>query len=253
VHSAAQQIPLFDDTAATEAEPSGFRVRVSGRARRLSIKVYPRGTVEVIVPRRTRARDVRAFVEEHREWIRATRASFAALHPPEPFRLPQRIVLPAIGRTFAVRYEPRSSETGVACRARGEEEIVLTGRTGDARLCVEALKRWLARVAKEAFAPRLRLLAATTGNSYKRLRVAGQKTCWGSHSGTGTLSLNYCLLFLEPALVRYLMIHELCHARHMNHSRRFWALVRRFEPDYRRLDRQLAESWRDIPAWVGIY
>ena len=85
------------------------------------------------------------------------------------------------------------------------------------------------------------------------MHVRGQKTCWGSHSSSGTISINYCLLFLEPALVRYLMIHELCHARHMNHSRRFWAHVARFEPDYRKLDRKLSSSWKEIPSWVGIY
>ena len=49
------------------------------------------------------------------------------------------------------------------------------------------------------------------------------------------------------------MIHELCHARHMNHSRRFWRLVASFEPDYRRLDKDLNDSWKYIPTWVGIY
>jgi predicted metal-dependent hydrolase len=49
------------------------------------------------------------------------------------------------------------------------------------------------------------------------------------------------------------MIHELCHARHMNHSRSFWNEVRRFEPDYRRLDRALSGGWKNIPAWVGLY
>jgi hypothetical protein len=65
--------------------------------------------------------------------------------------------------------------------------------------------------------------------------------------------LNLCLLFLAPELMRYLLIHELCHGRHMNHSKRFWTLVGRFEPDYRRLDRALTESWREVPAWLGLY
>jgi predicted metal-dependent hydrolase len=60
-------------------------------------------------------------------------------------------------------------------------------------------------------------------------------------------------LFLEPAQLRYLMIHELCHGRHMNHSKRFWTLVAQFEPDYRRLDKGLNECWRQVPAWLGIY
>ena len=112
---------------------------------------------------------------------------------------------------------------------------------------------WPAQSGAEHFEPRLRALSAATGNSFERMHVRGQKTCWGSHSSSGTISLNYCLLFLKPALVRYLMIHELCHATHMNHSRRFWALVEKHEPDYRRLDRALSEAWRQIPAWLGIY
>ena len=123
----------------------------------------------------------------------------------------------------------------------------------DDEACVSALKRWLAATAREHFEPKLRALSAATGNSFKRMHVRGQKTCWGSHSSTGTISINYCLLFLKPELVRYLMIHELCHAAHMNHSRRFWALVEKHEPEYRRLDKQLSEAWRHIPAWVGLY
>ena len=60
-------------------------------------------------------------------------------------------------------------------------------------------------------------------------------------------------MFLEPRLMRYVMIHELCHARHMNHSARFWRQVGSFERDYRRLDKALNSCWKRIPTWVGIY
>ena len=231
---------------------SGFSVRESGRARRLSIKVYPRGKVEVVVPKRTRAKDVQAFVAENQAWILKTRAAFAEKHVPEPFRLPTRLSLPAIERTIGVIYEHQPGANSVRYRLRGDI-LRLSGRTDSDADCVRALKRWLAAIAREHFEPRLRALSAHTGNPYKRMRVAGQKTCWGSHSSTGTISINYCLLFLSPALLRYLMIHELSHARHMNHSRRFWRLVGQFEPNYRRLDKQLSTSWKDIPTWVGLY
>jgi len=204
------------------------------------------------VPKRTRARDVQAFVAENQAWIQKTRASFAEKHPPEPFRLPVRVELPAIERSFGIIYQPRSDARTVRYRVSGDI-LRLSGKTGDDAACVQALKRWLAATAKEHFEPRLRGLSAETGNSFKRIRVAGQKTCWGSHSTTGTLSINYCLLFLTPGLLRYLMIHELCHAQHMNHSRRFWRLVGRFEPRYRTLDKQLSDSWKQIPTWVGLY
>jgi hypothetical protein len=231
---------------------SGFSVRESSRARRLSIRVFPRGRVEVVVPKRTRPQDVREFVAAHRDWIDKARASFAADHEPEPFALPERILLDAIDGEFAVNYAPSPNASSVSYRQTGNS-VQLSGRTTEASLCVAALKRWLTSVAKREYLPRLTALSTLTGSSYKKLHVRGQRTCWGSHSSTGTISLNYCLLFLRPEQLRYVMIHELCHARHMNHSRRFWDLVSRFEPDYRELDKGLNGSWKQIPTWVGIY
>ncbi len=98
---------LFPEHDEPGSEP-GFDVRESARARRLSIKVYPRGRVEVVVPRRTRPQEVESFVKENSEWIRKARQSFAAKHPPEPFALPESIELKGLGRVVSVRYEPRN-------------------------------------------------------------------------------------------------------------------------------------------------
>ncbi|MGB5256111.1 MAG: SprT family zinc-dependent metalloprotease [Woeseiaceae bacterium] len=247
----ATQLPLFSEVDEPD-NMSGFSVRESGRARRLSIKVFPRGRVEVVVPKRTRPAVVREFVEAHRDWISNARASFAAEHPPEPFALPSRIQLNGIQKHFRVRYVREEGAATVRYRMQGET-LVLSGCTQDEARSVKALKRWLLSLAKREYAPRLRALSALTGNSFKKMHVRGQRTCWGSHSSNGTISLNYCLMFLDPAHLRYVMIHELCHARHMNHSRRFWGLVAQFEPEYRRLDKDLNSSWKQIPTWVGIY
>lgn len=251
MRGAASQLSLFQE--AVEPDPlSGFSVRESGRARRLSIKVYPRGRVEVVVPKRTKASDVQEFVEAHREWIDKARAQFAAEHVPEPFALPDIIRLDGIERIFGVRYVAEPGAASVSYRTRGST-VVLTGAVDNDGQCVAALKRWLISIAKKEYGPRLRALSLETGNPYKRLTVRGQRTCWGSHSSTGTISLNYCLMFLEPAHLRYVMIHELCHGRHMNHSRSFWRHVAEFEPGYRRLDKSLNDCWKKIPTWVGIY
>ncbi|MDH3548374.1 MAG: M48 family metallopeptidase [Gammaproteobacteria bacterium] len=231
---------------------SGFSVRESGRAKRLSIKVFPRGRVEVVVPKRTKAADVRNFVEAHRDWIDKARTRFAAEHQPEPFALPSSVKLPGIARSFCIRYERDDGSKTVRYRVSGNT-VILAGATRNETNCVTALKRWLTALAKKEYLPQLRSLAALTNNTFQTMHVRGQKTCWGSHSSTGTISLNYCLMFLDPQHLRYVMIHELCHARHMNHSKRFWRLVGSFEPDYRKLDRDLNTCWKRIPTWVGIY
>jgi len=203
------------------------------------------------VPRRTRPAEVRAFVDENRAWISEAVEAFACKQPPEAYALPSRVHLPGIGRDYVVSYR-RGPSGRVRYREAGST-VVLSGPTGDREGCVQAIRRWLAAVARRELEPRLRHLSAQTEMPFDRIQIRAQRTCWGSRSSSGTISLNLCLLFLDPRILRYLMVHELCHYRHMNHSRRFWQLVGRYEPDYRRLDRALGESWQQVPAWLGIY
>ena len=248
----AIQLPLFSAEQEQPGQLPGFSVRKSKRAKRLSIKVYPRGRVEVVVPNRTSARTVKSFVEENAAWIGRARDSFAEHYTPEAFVLPNMIRLPAIDRTAIVRYRPEPGTKNVRFRfANGI--LNLSGNTGSEQACVEALRRWLSGVARKEFEPRLRALAVVTGTPFEKMHIRMQRTCWGSRSSSGTISLNLCLLFVSPELLRYLLIHELCHGRHMNHSRRFWEMVAQHEPRCRTLDRQLGESWKAVPAWLGIY
>lgn len=246
-----RQLRLFPEKPEPGHSP-GFSVRRSTRAKRLTIKVYPGGRVEVVVPKRTRASEVEAFVTENAAWIREARKSFAAGRPAEVFKLPASVRLAAIDRRFPVQYRSVADAETVRARFSGTR-LVLSGNVDDEQLCVKALRRWLAGIARAEFEPRLRALSLLMNTPYRKVQIRAQRTCWGSRSTSGTISLNLCLLFLEPDVVRYLMIHELCHGRHMDHSKRFWNLVGRFEPDYRRLDRELTESWRQVPCWVGLY
>jgi len=252
VQSAAKQLLLFPPETDQPGQAPGFSVRESGRAKRLAIKVFPRGRVEVVVPRRTRPGEVESFVSENREWIERARASFAADHRPETFELPGLIRLPAIGAVTRVCYVRRAAAKSVRYHC-SDGVLTLSGETGNDKRCVDALRRWLSATARREFEPRLRALSTLTESPFNKMHVRAQRSCWGSRSSSGTISLNLCLLFLEPALLRYLLIHELCHGRHMNHSRRFWKRVAKFEPEYRRLDRALTESWRQVPAWLGLY
>ena len=86
--------------------------------------------------------------------------------------------------------------------------------------------------AKEYLPHRVALYAPAVGVSYGNITIRAQKTRWGSCSGRGNLNFN-CLLMLAPPEVRdYVVIHELCHRKHMNHSPAFWAEVARVCPDF---------------------
>ena len=91
----------------------------------------------------------------------------------------------------------------------------------------------LADKALDRIPPRVAHFAALMGVEYGRITVRNQKTRWGSCSGKGNLNFN-CLLMLAPdGVVDYVIIHELCHLKEMNHSARFWAEVEKVMPDYK--------------------
>ena len=92
---------------------------------------------------------------------------------------------------------------------------------------------WLHDAAKEDLLPRVSHLATQLGISYGRVTVRSQRTRWGSCSAKGNLNFN-CLLMLCPEQIRdYVVIHELCHRRQLNHSSVFWAEVEAACPDFR--------------------
>ncbi len=79
------------------------------------------------------------------------------------------------------------------------------------------------------------------GFSYHCLNIKNQKTRWGSCSKKGNLNFNYKIVYLPENLVDYLMVHELCHLKEFNHSKKFWALLAKTMPDYLRLRKQLRD------------
>jgi hypothetical protein len=240
----AIQLGLLDNPGLNDG---AWRVRASTRARRLAVRVLPGGLVEIVVPRGTRPRMVEQFVARHRRWIERTLDLYRPAGTPDTDGLPERVHFAATGQAFGLRV---TGGAGAPRLTVGDGILVLAGGSGRQALLRHALQRFMMREAHAALGARLAALSAATGLVYSRVQIRRQRTRWGSCSPSGTISLNACLLFQPEAVVDYLLIHELAHTRHMNHSRRFWCLVERFEPRWRALDAALARGWREVPAWA---
>ena len=109
------------------------------------------------------------------------------------------------------------------------------------QLTAEELQQ-LAKQAASTLPERVKYFADQIGAVYGRITIRSQKTRWGSCSAEGNLNFN-CLLMLMPREVQdYVVIHELCHRKHLNHSPEFWAEVQRYCPEYRNHKKWLKEN-----------
>ena len=106
-------------------------------------------------------------------------------------------------------------------------------------------QRYIA-AAREYFPKRAAHFQQFTGGTYSRITIRDQKTRWGSCSARGTLSFNWRLMLAPPAILDYVVVHELCHLTHMNHSPAFWQAVEAVCPDYRDSRRWLKEHGQEL-------
>jgi predicted metal-dependent hydrolase len=230
-----------------------YRLRESARARHVRLRVTPHAGLEVVVPRGYNPARIPGLLEKKQAWIRAALERTGAerrQHVPEPvWKLPDEIRLPALGRTWRVSAQA-ADVPWAAARDIGPDRLLVHGRIHDERAIRSALARWLVRQAYAHLAPRLAELSGQLGLAFRRVGFKRQRTRWGSCSHRRSISLNAKLLFLDPVLVRYVMVHELCHLAEMNHSPRFWSLVREHHADFRAHDRELRQGWKHVPRWA---
>lgn len=109
-----------------------------------------------------------------------------------------------------------------------------------------ALKKRYIDAAKDYFPKRVAYFNQFVDGSYNRITIRDQKTRWGSCSAKGTLSFNWRLMLAPPSIPDYVIVHELCHLTHMNHSAAFWQKVESVYPDYRTARKWLKDHGHEL-------
>jgi len=125
-----------------------------------------------------------------------------------------------------------------------EEHLII--RAGDLFLEKNHQLAWYRDEARKYFERRVQDLAARNGFHYNKIFIRSQKTRWGSCSKRKNLSFNWKLIKAPLHIIDYLILHELIHTEHMNHSRQYWQKVQSLYPDYKIASNWLQEYERDL-------
>ncbi len=215
--------------------------RVSPQARSIRIEVRADGRVLLVIPRFVPKRAAYDFLRSREDWVRRKIVELEQhpkAPPPQPLRWDGRDRIPLRGERLPLVLVPTR---GTRPTVRFDEAISLycaPAKTSTTAR-VAALRRALRELARREALQLMHEEAERLAVDFSGPRVADQRSLWGSCAPSGLISLNWRLILAPTEVLRYVVVHELCHRRHLDHSKRFWQLVNRQMPDF--------ETWR---AWL---
>lgn len=207
-----------------------YTLRVSRRARIVTLRIDHRGLI-VVAPRQLNTAQIRQLFSQQHAWLAKhqdlilTRTGQA-----QEFKSGQTITLfgeqehIAFVQSTSPRGKVRETATGLEVHAPEKHS--------------EVLVKWLKRTAKQGILTRVAELAEQHNLPYQSVAVRDQHTRWGSCSSKRNLNFSWRLALAPLHILDYVILHELAHTKHMNHSKQFWSLVEELMPAYKD-----AENW----------
>ncbi|HYW76390.1 MAG TPA: SprT family zinc-dependent metalloprotease [Gammaproteobacteria bacterium] len=226
-----------------------YRIRHSRRARHGRIQVGPDG-VEVVVPTGVSEDRVKQLVYSRRRWIRARHAEFeqrwehARRFCHRPLQSGAKLLY--AGEPVTLHVEPDAAHRRRTDRVRLKEQSLYVRVDSDGsdsldKRVAQAVESWMRSRLRQRVEPMVHDYAQSIRVAPAGLRIKTQRRRWGSCGSTGLINLNWRLAMAPDDVVAYVVVHELCHLVHRNHSRAFWCLVADHCPAYRSYKQWLAE------------
>ena len=211
-------------------------LRFSNRRRSVQIRVPRPDCLELAAPAGMSWPKIRELVETKRTWIlrQVQRLEAVAANPANAaLTHGSTILYQGIPHTLLLLADGtgRASVTYSACNI-SVHLSELVGEDNDPAV-LNTLKKWYLKQSQQQLRERTQYWSAQIGVRPSRISLRDQKTRWGSCSSRGTISFNWRVIMAPPAVLDYLVVHELCHMLHPNHSPAYWREVARWIPDCR--------------------
>ena len=202
-------------------------VRTSKRARRLTLVSGMNG-IEAIVPPGYRTEELESFVYAKKDWIIRTSRHYSRLKERCGVLEPGTIYF--LGQKYRFHVVKDRQHSAVVSDAMK----IITFHVTDKRMHRQEIQKWYKEQAGKIIAERLPALASRLNLKYNRVSIKNQKSRWGSCSKKGNLNFNLLLAAAPIEVIDYVIIHELMHLVELDHSPRFWQLVKDADPDYKK-------------------
>ena len=216
--------------------------RRKGR-RRLSIILHPLRPIEVRSNLKTSNLQITEFLLQKRDWIERNQNKFQALkvsHPEKKFQ--EGEAFPVLGKNRQLKFI-QSPDRKLRGWVQGEQIIFSVPKASlEEKHFRQTLRDLYKKISISYLSQRVTALSQRMQSLPSELSFGEAKNLWGSCHRSGHVRLNWKLIVFEPAIIDYVVIHELAHLKHLDHSQRFWNFVEIYEPNFREVRKRLKES-----------
>jgi predicted metal-dependent hydrolase len=223
-----------------------YTLRRSFKARRVRLEISRQNGLTVIIPRSYNLSRLPGLLKSKERWISRNLKRFLQAKPlPPPHKLGCCDTIPYLGRDLELAKQENHHDDDLILQGN---KLSVSPDLFNNGLLEAALEQWYRAEAARLITGAADRLRSQMGIDYKRIVIRGQKTRWGSCSRKKNLSFNWKVIMAPEPVMEYVIIHELLHLKEMNHSRRFWALVDRYCPDWREHKKWLKQHETDLTS-----
>lgn len=202
-----------------------YQIKRSSRSLSLRISINAKAEVIVSAPKFMPEFMIRKFVEAQKTWIESNLAKVKKNQVTV-----ETDELYIFDKKYQVIINDQADKMGIF--VRGEKIFVNNLSKKTPAKIAQQIEEFLKKTASKYIATRTQILAKKMGISYQRISLRQQSSRWGSCSSHGNLNFNWRLVHYPPTIIDYVIIHELAHRLEMNHSKKFWEIVKKHDSEY---------------------
>ncbi len=202
---------------------------IRSKRKTLSLQINQDAELIIRAPQRLSQKDIQAFVVEKSKWVERKQQQVKS-HISEKYQFKTGETFLYLGNTYPLTISSEKNDLSF-----NGEVFKLNTHCADAST---AFSKWYKQKFKEIALPRIDYFANRHNLKFHDVRLKSQKTLWGSCSSNNNLNFNYLLMMAPMSVIDYVIVHELSHTIHKNHSSDFWELVESIQPEYK-----LAKKW----------
>lgn len=202
-----------------------YQVKKSSKARSIKISIDAKGKILVTAPKLYPNLLIDKFLKQQEPWVLRKQAEVAKLQ----VKIKKNEIY-IFGEKYQILVEVNPKQRpGLSIH---DQQVIITQLSASSYQT--KLERFLKNTATKYLSQKTAILGKKMKIDYQKIGIRQQKSRWGSCSSQGNLNFNWRLVHYPPEIINYVIIHELAHCQEANHSKNFWQLVAKYDPDYKK-------------------